>query len=119
MAISKLVKLGWAGKEYQIKVTMRIVNILGQHVNIWQVLNQLNNRDVRPDVASLILSIFLKEAGADVEQDDIYSALHWGDESEKLHLAEALGQLLGACIPEPPKKKAQQSRKPRKPSAKK
>jgi len=120
MSINKKVELSWKGKKHNLLITMRHVDEIESDFNLILFANQLNNGDCRYSKLSWLLAKFLRMAGAEATQDEVWSEMFGGGTA--LSPVDALvmaREITAACLPEAPKTKSTAKKKPAKKSSKK
>lgn len=110
---SKL-KLGWDGKQYDLLVTMDIVEKIDEEFGLAQSYIKLASGQMRETQANKIICFALNLAGCDVTRDQLWESIYTGEsEIEPQELMRAAMNIIIACYPvvegDQPKK-----RKPRK-----
>lgn len=88
-AIGKTVTLGWQGKEYEVQVTMRLINRIEEDVNLLKLAMALSRGDVPTSHVATVFSHLLTAAGAEATPDDVWSAM-FGDEATDVITAATL-----------------------------
>ena len=96
-AIGKTVKLTWGGKEYEVRVTMRLINRIEEDVNLMRLAVRLGSGDVPTSQVATVFSHLLREGGCDTTPDDVWQAMFGSD---AVDIIEAATVALSCVFPE-------------------
>ena len=88
-AIGKTVTLGWQGKEYEVQVTMRLINRIEEDVNLLKLALRLGAGDVPTSQVATVFGHLLSAGGAKVTPDDVWQAM-FSDEATDIITAATL-----------------------------
>ena len=113
MGINKRIELSWNGKPYPVNMTMRLIEHIEEKLNLGLMAQQCASGDIRFSHAARLVEIVLKDAGAEVTADEIYSGMFSGDDVSVSDVIEVVGLILSAVFPEPKKKAPSASKKPK------
>lgn len=105
MSMRNTIEMKWAGTSYDVLVTMDLIDKLEDHINLMQMMQQVQEGDIRFSKCSQLIALLLQSAGCKVTQDDVYSSLFGnGDDVTPDGLIIILYEIFSAVFPEPPKK---------------
>lgn len=104
MAINKTIKLAWEGVEYDIHITMRVIDSIEEELNLMKVVEQCTTGDVRFSHAAKLIAILLRSAGCPVTQEDVFEGIFSEETIEPQEVIQLLWHILEAIFPEPKKK---------------
>ena len=112
-AVFQELEISWGGEVYRVKPTMRILNEIEQSVSISSIAYRVSKGEPPISLMSHVLAIFLKHAGANVDEEDIYLELMGGNTEAVQQLAQLIvlsaypqmGKLEGKKMPVTTKKK--------------
>ncbi len=115
MPINKVITLTWRGEEYDVVMSMLLVDRIENKINLMQLADQCARGDVRYSHVANLLSIILNHAGAKTTQEKVFNGMFGGDggddgddSNKKQVLASAvniLWEVLAAIFPEQHTKK--------------
>jgi len=108
MAINKKVVISYGGKDYEVKMTMEVIDHLESHINLLQMASRLANGDIRYSHAAKLISLLLNISGAKVTQTEVYESMFGADGGSAAGVISAMGDILMTIFPEPKKKQEPQ-----------
>ena len=122
MAINKRIAITWQDKEYNILMTMRLVEeIEDSGLNLARIINDCQTGNVKFTMVSRLISFLLNSQGAETTSEEVFSGMFDGEGIEPSVAIDLLTAILGTIFPEPKKKPSISNTKPkakRKPKAK-
>lgn len=104
MPINRALSLTWDGQEYDIAVTMKLIDKIEDKINLFQLAAQLESGDIRFSKVAQLFAVLLQSAGAKVTADDVYQGMFSGGDVNPADLIVVLGEVFAAIFPEPPEK---------------
>lgn len=105
MAIRNAIEMTWKGEQFDVLVTMDVIDKLEDHLNLMQMMQQVQEGDIRFSKCAQLLALLLNSAGCKVTQDEMYSSLFGnGDDITPDGLIIILFEIFSSVFPEPPKK---------------
>lgn len=105
MAINKKVSLNWKGEDYDILITMAVIDRIDDKVNIVQLVNQYHTGDIRLTKVARLIECLLVEAGAEVEEGEVFHALFGSGDIDMTAVNPMMTAIFSAIFPEPKKKR--------------
>ena len=113
MAINKTLVLTWNDVDYDIHMTMRLIDRIEEDINLMKMVERASTGDVRFAHAANLISILLKSAGCLATQEEVFEGMFGGDEEMQPHEVVALLWKVFAVIFPDPKKKPTAAKKPK------
>jgi hypothetical protein len=115
----KPIDLVWQGKEYNLMVKYKTIRKLYGRANIGLIATQISNVNLREEInytdVAGIVSIALNDAGATVEEEEVFGAIFGGVEGvDIVAVLDMLSLILAACFPDVKKKPTTSKKKPKK-----
>lgn len=105
MAINRTITIEWDGKAYECRVTMVLIDRIEEELNLSKMLSTLSSGDIRFSHAAKLVAFLLRDAGAEVTQEEVYQGLFAGDDGlDSREIGAVIGEIMMAIFPEPPKK---------------
>lgn len=104
MTMRRKITIGWDGDDYELIVTMDVIDRLEEHVNLAQMNRRTAMGDIRFSHSAKLIALILREAGALVTPDDVYESLYNGGSIEPTDLIPILNSIYEVVFPEPEKK---------------
>lgn len=104
MAINNTIELAWDGKSYPVLVTMGLIDLIEQDINLVQFMREVERSDLRTSKIAKLFSILLSSAGCEVSQEQVYEGMFGSGEVQPELVVVTLYQVFAAVFPEPPKK---------------
>ena len=102
MIVYPEVSIEWAGKTYDTKVTMKIINKIEQSVSLTGLIVKVQSGEVPLSHLAVVYGNLLRSAGVNASDDDVYGAM-FGVESEcglsQQDIIAASAAALAACFP--------------------
>ena len=102
MIVYPEVTIEWAGKEHEIKVTMKVINKIEQTVSLAGLISRVQTGDVPLSHLAVVYANMLRSAGVQVADDDVYGAM-FGEKGEseltQQEVINAAVTALAACFP--------------------
>ena len=103
MAINKTITVVYAGKEHKLKMTMEVIDRIEERLNLIQMANRLAKGDLRYSHAAKLMSVLLAEAGCEVTQEQVYTAMFERGDTNPAAVMNVTAAVLAAVFPEPKK----------------
>lgn len=103
------IHLGWKGRTYTIKPTMKLLNTLEQHFSLARLAHRIATGDTPLSHMAVMVGVMLREAGCEVTDDEVLEELLTGETSGVQEMALAL---ITAAFPMAPKSAAQAEDEP-------
>lgn len=100
-AVFRTVDLAWDGKTYAVKPTMALLNRIENRVSLAALVRGLSTDAPPLSHMAFVLGEFLREAGARVDDAEVYRELMTGETRDLLMMRDAI---IMAVFPEPKKK---------------
>ncbi len=94
------ITLGWAGKEYRVTPTMRLLNSIEQDVSLSRLAYRMGQGDVPISQLAVVVATMLRQAGADASDEEVYQEIMTGDADSVQQMASSVMQ---AVFPAPKK----------------
>lgn len=89
-AIFQDVVLGWAGREYRITPTMRLLNTVEQRVSLSALAHSLAAGHPRLTHLATAVALFLQHAGVTVSEEEVYQEIMHGGQEQTQAIATAI-----------------------------
>jgi hypothetical protein len=102
-AVFREVSLAWDGKAYSVKPTMQLLNRIENRVSLAAMWRGLSSNAPPLSHLAYVVGEFLRAAGANVDDDEVYRELVTGDLDD---LREMIASIFAAIFPEPKKKES-------------
>jgi len=106
MAINDTLPLSWEGEDYELIVTMKIVDKIEEHVNLMKMVGMMSQDipDIRFSQAAKVISILLTAAGCPVSQEDVWNGMFGDGELTTEDAVIIMWKIIPCIFPEPKKK---------------
>ena len=92
-------KLGWQGEQYEITVTMELVEDLDEKVNVLATAIELGKGDIpKITLVAKLYSTLLYHAGVNVSKEDVYESI-MSAPAESAELVAAARHAIDLCFP--------------------
>jgi len=104
MGMKTPIKLTWGGRDYKILVTMEVIDRLEDHLNLWKILTQTSEKDIRFSKIAKLIALLLNEGGCDTTQEKVYEGMFGQGSVSAKDLTPMLAQIFAAVYPTPKKK---------------
>ena len=114
-AVFQELEISWGGEVYRVKPTMKLLNQVEQNVSLSSIAFRLGKNEPPVSLMAVVFGIFLRSAGCDVTDEEIYAELILGD---KTNIVEAANLIIMAAYPQLGKPEAETTSEPVKKSAK-
>ena len=102
MIVYPEVEIEWAGKKYDVKVTMKTINKIEQSVSLTGLIVKVQNGDVPLSHLAVVYGNLLRAAGVSVADDEVYGAMFGVVNESELTQQEVIAAsaaALSACFP--------------------
>lgn len=102
MIVYPEVEIEWAGKKYDVKVTMKTINKIEQSVSLTGLIVKVQNGDVPLSHLAVVYGNLLRSAGVSVSDDEVYGAMFGVVNESELTQQEVIAAsaaALSACFP--------------------
>ncbi len=141
MSINKIINLGWDGEQYEVKITMGVIDKIDDEVNLVKLVADYENGDVRLTKVARLFAALLNEGGATeklldadgepvlgknkepvfipLEVDTVFHALFGTGQIKKEDIKLSMAAIFSAIFPSPKKKRTTHSPKVKKTTKKK
>ncbi len=100
-AVFRTVQLSWEGKTYDVKPTMDLLNRIENRVSLAALVRGLSTDAPPISHMAFVLGEFLRQAGARVDDAEVYRELMTGESSDMIAMRDAI---FAAVFPAPKKK---------------
>jgi hypothetical protein len=100
-AVFRTVTLAWDGKTYEVKPTMELLNRIENRVSLAALVRGLSTDAPPISHMAFVLGEFLRQAGARVDDAEVYRELMTGESSDMIAMRDAI---FAAVFPAPKKK---------------
>ena len=108
MAVNKTLKMSWDGVEYNVLVTMLLIDNIEEDLNLVKLMARAAQNDIRYSHACRLISMLLKSAGCPATQKEIWDGMSDTDGSYDVEsLATLLWQIFAVIFPEQKKKETE------------
>jgi len=107
-SIFKEIALTWNGKSYHVTPDMRLINSIEQEVSLSKLAARLHQGDVPIGHMATIISAFLRRAGADASEEDVYAELLTGKNQQIIN--DAAAAIFESVFPQPKKSEEPKSK---------
>ena len=114
MAINKRIQLSWKDKQYDVLMTMRLIERIEEHINLSRMVSDCSTGDLKVSHASRLIATLLESAGADVTTDEIWEDIFSGGEYSPAAMVVTVTAIMSTIFPEPKKKPITLRKKPAK-----
>ena len=99
-AVFREVNLGWAGEDYKITPTMRLLNQIEQDISLSELAYRMSTGKVPMSQLAVVIGTMLRSAGAKASDEEVYQELMTGDMDAVQSMATAV---MEAVFPQPKK----------------
>jgi len=89
-AVFNTIKITWNDEEHQITPTMALLNKIEQDVSLSEVAYRMASQKPPLSHLATIMAHFLRSAGVDVTDEDVYAEICVGDQKAVEQAAEAV-----------------------------
>ena len=116
MAINKTLEINWDGVQYDVHVTMRLIDRIEEDLNLMLMVKQCTTGDVRFSHAALLVGILLRSAGAqNASQEQVFEAMFSGEgDIDPSNVVNLMWDIFSVIFPQPKKKSIAQTKKQKK-----
>ena len=112
------ISLTWEGKQYQCIVTMDVIDRLEDDLNLYKLVVQAANGDMRFSKISKLIAALLNEGGCDVTTEQVWEGMFGAGDVSADDLIPMMETIFKAVYPQPKKKDVTLKRKTKKKSLK-
>lgn len=93
-------KLGWQGEQYELQMTMELVEELDEEVNVLATAIEIDKGGIpKITLVSKVYALLLQAAGADVSKEDVYKSIVKSP-ADSATLVASLRHALSLCFPD-------------------
>ena len=113
MAINKRIQLTWKDQQYDVLMTMRLIEKVEEHLNLSRMVSDCSAGDLKVSHAARLIATLLEHAGAKVTTEEIWEDIFSGGDFSPTAMVETVTAIMGTIFPEPKKKPIASSKKPK------
>lgn len=113
MAINKRINLVWKDKNYDVLMTMRLIERIEEHINLSRMVSDCSTGNLKVSHASRLIAIILENAGASVTTEEIWEDIFGGGDFSPSDMIATVTAILSTIFPEPKKKSFTSNEKPK------
>ena len=104
MSINKTLTLSWEGVDFDVNITMRLIDKIEEDINLMKMVERMSSGDVRFSHAAKLVSHLLHSAGCTATQEDVFQGMFGDSDIQPNDLLELLWKIFAIIFPEPKKK---------------
>jgi len=104
MSINKTLKMSWEGTEYDISITMRLIDKIEEEINLMKMVERATTGDVRFSHAAKLIALLLQSAGCAVTTEEVFQGVFGDTDLPVDKIVGLLWEIFGVIFPEPKKK---------------
>lgn len=93
-------KLGWQGEQYELTITMEVVESIDMEVNLLATAVEIDKGGIpKVTVVAKLYALLLQAAGLDVTKEDVYESM-LGDIEDGAKMTAAARYAISLCFPQ-------------------
>lgn len=100
MLFGRTAKIGWQGKQYDITITMELVEAIDNEVNVLSTAIEIDKGGIpKVTLVAKLYAVLLNSVGVNVTQEDVYQSI-MASPANSAELVQAARYVLNLCFPQ-------------------